>query len=77
LSTRSKQVAAAQVLLLARHTSEAQSPEARHPCPSAQGPHSGPPQSLAVSRPFFTSSLQVGAAHVPAEEQTPEAQSDD
>ncbi|HRI10248.1 MAG TPA: hypothetical protein PKW35_20650, partial [Nannocystaceae bacterium] len=32
--------------------------------PSGQGEHSGPPQSTAVSLPFFAPSLQVGAGSV-------------
>jgi hypothetical protein len=45
-----------------------------HAPPLPQGGHMGPPQSVPVSLPFFTPSVQVGAWHV-APEHTPLAQS--
>jgi hypothetical protein len=42
-----------------------------HAAPKSGGP---PPQSASVSWPFFTPSLQVGAAHRPSAPHTPDAQ---
>jgi hypothetical protein len=44
------------------------------PWPGAHALQTGPPQSMAVSAPFFTESLQVGAWHTPPVH-TPELQS--
>ena len=44
------------------HTWLAQSSARSQALPSRQGAHAGPPQSFAVSPPFFTPSSQVAAA---------------
>jgi hypothetical protein len=46
-----------------------------HALPVAQGGQVPPPQSTSVSAPFFTPSVQLGAAHVPLVQVSPPAQS--
>jgi hypothetical protein len=45
--------------------SSSQSLPTLHPAPSAHFGQPSPPQSLSVSVPFFTPSLQLGSAHFP------------
>ena len=56
------------------HTPLTQSPAAAQVLPAVHLLHVAPPQSMSVSLPFFTPSLQVGAWQVPPE-QTPLVQS--
>jgi hypothetical protein len=46
-------------------TFDVQSPSARHPAPSSHAGHEPPPQSAAVSVPFFVRSVQLAALHFP------------
>lgn len=56
------------------HTPDWQSVDTRQACPAAQAPQTPPPQSIAVSLPFFTPSKQLAAWQTP-DAQTPEVQS--
>ena len=47
------------------HVPDRQSELAKQPCPTGQAGHTPPPQSTPVSLPFFTPSVQVGAAQTP------------